>query len=92
MATADRKVRILTPSLQSMNKLLLEMVEYQSRKSAVRFWDDVNRSGSIDRGFDQAWFSEWKTQEVSLIEEDYRLIVENTLGNFIILIYFRSTN
>ena len=71
MATADRKVRVLTPSLQSMNKLLLEMVEYQSRKSAVRFWDDVNRMGTNMVNFDQHWFANWVDQEVNKLNIDY---------------------
>ena len=71
MATSDRKIRILTPSLRSMNRLLLEMVNYQARKSAIRFWDDVNRMGSPESGFDQAWFSDWKDQEVNKLNVDY---------------------
>ena len=71
MATADRKVRILTPSLQSMNKLLLELVEYQAKKSAIRFWDDLNRRGTSPTNFDQQWFSEWKVQEINKLNVDY---------------------
>lgn len=71
MATADRKVRVLTPSLQSMNRLLLEMVEYQTRKSAIRFWDDFNRVSSPAQGFDQAWFTSWKDHEVNKLNVDY---------------------
>ena len=71
MATSDRKVRILTPSLQSMNKLLLELVEYQSKKSAVRFWDDLKRAGASPSRFDQQWFAQWKDQEVQKLTVDY---------------------
>ena len=71
MATSDRKVRVLAPSLQSMNKLLVELVEYQARKSAVRFWDDVNRSNKSPIEFDHEWFEAWKTQEVNKLNINY---------------------
>ena len=71
MATADKKVRVLAPSLQSMNRLLLEMVEYQTKKSAIRFWDDINRMKMSPDNFDQAWFTTWKDQEVNKLNIDY---------------------
>ena len=47
------------------------MVEYQTRKSAVRFWDDVTRMGTQIGNFDQAWFSNWVEQEVNKLNVDY---------------------
>ena len=71
MATSDRKVRILTPSLQSMNKLLLELVEYQARKSSLRFWDDMVRANRSPDDFDHEWFTAWKHQEVNKFNLEY---------------------
>ena len=71
MATTDRKVRFLHPSLQSMNEMLMEMVEYQVKKSAIRFWDDLNRMKLNPASFDQDWFASWKNQEVEKVNVDY---------------------
>ena len=71
MATSDKKVRILTPSAQSMNKLLLDMVDYQVRRSSVRFWSDIRRAGVNPDEFNQAWFEAWKSQEVEKLNTDY---------------------
>ena len=71
MATPDRKVKVLAPSLQSMNKLLMEMVNYQVQLSARRFWSDIRRAGINPEDFNQLWFAAWKNQEVEKLNVDY---------------------
>ena len=71
MASPDKKVRILTPSARSMNKLLLGMVQYQAKKSALRFWSDIKRANLDPANFSQEWFSTWKTNEIGKMTLDY---------------------
>ena len=49
----------------------MEMVEYQAKKSAVRFWDDRKRMKVPPAEFNQEWFATWKNQEVNKLNVEY---------------------
>lgn len=49
----------------------MDLVAYQTKKSAIRFWDDIRRAGINPNEFNQQWFHAWKVQEIEKLSLDY---------------------